>query len=256
MRNSSGPTASRLGTLDADVMPNSLDQANPSAHMDSGEVAGGEPGESLGAAVTFATTEHFTLQTARSTTVTEASSRALGFLAVLSSSLIALAFIGQMSELGTAFYAFGLVLLPALSFIGLVTFQRLAQITSEDIAYARRIARVREFYVDVAPRLEPYLTIVRGTAAVQRLRGARLHPSGWQLFLTLAGMVAVVNSVVVGAAGAIMVDAVTDDSLAPSVAVGAPAGILALLLHIGYLRRSQSTVDAETHDEFAVVAPP
>jgi hypothetical protein len=69
-------------------------------------------------------------------------------------------------------------------------------------------------------------------------------------------MVALVNSVVVGAAGAIMIDAITDDSLAPSVAVGAPAGILALLLHIGYLRRSESTVPAETHDEFAVVAPP
>src|SRR6266545_6472093 len=92
------------------------------------QVASAEAGESLRAAVTFATTEHFTLQTARSTTVTEASSRALGFLAVLSSSLIALAFIGQMSELGTAFYVFALVLLPALSFIGLVTFQRLAQI--------------------------------------------------------------------------------------------------------------------------------
>jgi hypothetical protein len=90
--------------------------------------------------------------------------------------------------------------LPALSFIGLVTFQRLAQITSEDIAYAQRIARLREFYVDVAPRLEPYLTIVRGAAAAQRLRGARPHPSGCQLFLTLAGMVALVNSVIVGAA--------------------------------------------------------
>jgi hypothetical protein len=216
----------------------------------------GEPSESLGAAVTFATTEHFTLQTARSTTVTEASSRALGFLGVLSSSLIALAFIGQMSELGTAFYVFALVLLPALSFIGLLTFQRMAQITSEDIAYAQRIARLREFYVEVAPQLEPYLTIVRGAAATQRLRGARSHPSGWQLFLTLAGLVALVNSVIVGAAGAILVDAITDDSLAPSVAVGVPAGILALVFHIGYLRRSESAVDRETHDEFAVVAPP
>lgn len=69
-------------------------------------------------------------------------------------------------------------------------------------------------------------------------------------------MVALVNSVIVGAAGAIMIDAVTDDSLAPSVAVGVLAGILALLLHIGYLRRSESAVDGETHDEFAVVAPP
>jgi hypothetical protein len=68
-----------------------------SGRTENGQVAAGEPGESPGAAVTFATTEHFTLQTARSTTVTEASSRALGFLAVLSSSLIALAFIGQMS---------------------------------------------------------------------------------------------------------------------------------------------------------------
>jgi hypothetical protein len=227
-----------------------------SGSIEGSEVSTGEPGESLRAAVTVATTEHFTLQTARSTSVTEASSRGLGFLAVLSSSLIALAFIGQMSELGTAFYAFALVLLPALSFIGLVTFQRLAQITSEDIAYAQRIARLREFYVDVAPQLEPYLTIVRGVAAAQHLRAARPHPSGWQLFLTLAGMVALVNSVIVGAAGAIMVDSVTDDSLAPSVAVGVLAGILGLFLHIGYLRRSQSAVDGETHDEFAAVAPP
>jgi hypothetical protein len=135
-----------------------------------------------------------------------------GLPGVLSSSLIALAFIGQMSEFGTASYVFALVLLPALSFIGIVTFQRLAQITGEDIAYAQRIARLRQFYVDVAPQLEPYLTIVRGAAAAQRLRGARPHPGGWQLFLTMSGLAALVNSVIVGAAGAIMIDALTDDS--------------------------------------------
>ncbi len=69
-------------------------------------------------------------------------------------------------------------------------------------------------------------------------------------------MVAIVNSVIVGATGAIMIDPITDDSLAPSVAVGVPAGILALVLQIAYLRRSESAVDGETHDEFAVVAPP
>ena len=83
--------------------------------------------------MTFASTEHFTLQTARSTTVTEASSRVLGFLAVLSRSLIALAFIGQMAELGSPFYVFALVLLRTLSFIGIVTFHRVAQITIEDL---------------------------------------------------------------------------------------------------------------------------
>jgi len=219
------------------------------------QVATAEAGESVRAAVTFATTEHFTLQTARSTTVSEASSRAVGFLAVLSSGLIALAFIGQMSELGSPFYVFALVLLPTLSFIGIVTFERLVQITSEDIAYARRIARLREFYVDVAPQLEPYLTIVRTAAATLDSRGMRPRPSGWQLFLTIAGMVAVVNTVIVGASCAIAIDAITDDSLGASVIAGVPVGMVTLLFHMRYLRHSESGADGDIHDEFAVVAP-
>ena len=91
----------------------------------------------------MATTEHFNLQTARAATISEANGRASIYLAALSSSLIALAFIGQMSRLGTAFYAFSLLLLPVLAFVGVVTFQRLVQSSLEDIAYAQRIARVR-----------------------------------------------------------------------------------------------------------------
>src|SRR3954466_2814556 len=75
----------------------------------------------VGAAVTFATTEHFNLQTARAATVSEANGRATIYLAALSSGLIALAFIGQMSRLGPAFDAFALIVLPVLAFIGVVT---------------------------------------------------------------------------------------------------------------------------------------
>jgi hypothetical protein len=60
----------------------------------------------------FATTEHFNLQVSRAITVSEANGRASIYLAALSSNLIALAFIGQMSRLGVAFYAFALILLP------------------------------------------------------------------------------------------------------------------------------------------------
>ena len=60
-------------------------------------------GERLGPAATFATTEHFNLQTARALTVSEANGRATIYLAAVSSNLIALAFIGQMSRLGAAF---------------------------------------------------------------------------------------------------------------------------------------------------------
>ena len=75
-------------------------------------------GPRLGPAVTFATTEHFNLQTARSLTISEANGRASIYLAALSGNLIALAFVGQMSRLGAAFYAFALILLPVLAFVG------------------------------------------------------------------------------------------------------------------------------------------
>ena len=51
-------------------------------------------GPSSGPAATFATTEHFNLQTTRALTVSEANWRASIYLAALSSNLIALAFIG------------------------------------------------------------------------------------------------------------------------------------------------------------------
>jgi hypothetical protein len=122
--------------------------------------------------------------------------------------------------------------------------------------YAQRIARVREFYVDVAPRLEPYLTIIRGATGVQCVRrGGSPRPSGLQLFLTIAGTVAVVNSVIVGAAAGIFIDAITDASPAPSVAVGVPAGSLAVALHMRVLRRTQGEAHSEIRDEMAVVAP-
>ncbi len=73
-------------------------------------------------ALQFMTTEHFTLQTARSATIADAASRASLFVSTVSSALVALAFIGQISGIGAAFYAFSFVLLPALCFLGIVTF--------------------------------------------------------------------------------------------------------------------------------------
>ena len=104
---------------------------------DSGKAARADGlGPRQGPAATFATTEHFNLQTARAVTVSEANGRASIYLAALSGNLIALAFVGQMSRLGAAFYAFALILLPVLAFVGVVTFVRLVQSSIEDIAYA------------------------------------------------------------------------------------------------------------------------
>src|SRR5688572_4650370 len=180
-----------------------------------GSDAGGEPGLAaladslgtrLGPAATFATTEHFNLQTARAVTVSEANGRASIYLAALSGNLITLAFVGQMSRLGATFYAFALILLPVLAFVGVVTFVRLVQSSIEDLAYAHRIALLRSFYLRVSPELEPYLVTDSGTRSAAPPDEETLAPSAWQLTLTAAGMVAVVNSVVVAACAGLVLE--------------------------------------------------
>jgi hypothetical protein len=199
-----------------------------------------------GPAVTFATTEHFNLQTARALTVSESNGRASIYLAALSSNLIALAFIGQMSRLGTAFYAFALILLPVLAFVGTVTFLRLVQSSVEDIAYAQRIALLRSYYLRVAPELEPYFVVLRAAPFASA-------PSAWQLALTAAEMVAVLNSVVVAAFAGLVLLAAGVHSLAVPVAVGAVVGAGAFSLHERHHHRARDAYSPEAVDRAAIL---
>jgi hypothetical protein len=212
-----------------------------------------ELGERLGPAAAFATTEHFNLQTARSITVSEANGRGSIYLAALSSNLIALAFIGETSRLGAAFHAFALILLPVLAFIGVTTFERLVQSSIEDIAYAQRIGRLRGFYLDLAPELEPYLVLVR--PAPERLRTATDRPSGWQLTLTMAGMVAVVTSAVVGSFAGLLLQTIGVHSLAITLASGATLGAAVLVVHRRRHRRVLDAYTPEAIDRTAIVVP-
>jgi hypothetical protein len=143
--------------------------------------------EARPAAVSFVTTEHFTLQGARSSTVAEATGRASMFLSAVSGGLVAFGLVGTAAGVGAAFYAFGLVLLPTLAFVGLVTFDRVLQSGIEDYGYAQRIARLRAYYFQYAPELVDYLLSVPPARrlSVQGLRGGR-----WQVFLTVAALVA------------------------------------------------------------------
>ena len=215
-----------------------------------------ELASSLGPAVTFATTEHFNLQTARAMTVSEANGRASIYLAALSSNLIALAFIGQMSRLGVAFYGFALILLPVLAFVGVVTFLRLVQCSIEDIAYAQRIGLLRAFYLELSPELAQYLVVVRGKPSTAPSHAERLAPSAWQLTLTAAGMVAVVNSVVVAAFAGLLLEAASVHSLAIPLAFGGVIGASAFLLHHRYHRRAFDAYRPEAVDRAALLVPP
>jgi len=211
-------------------------------------------GDRLGAAVTMATTEHFNLQTARAGTISEANGRASIYLATVSSNLIALAFIGQMSRLGAAFYAFSLILLPVLAFVGFVTFQRLVQSSMDDVAYAQRIARLRNLYVALAPELEPYLVFSRKRPPQSLLNGGLFAPGEWQVTRTTAGMVAVVNSGVIGVSAGLALAALPGVSLAVALAAGAVVGASALWMHCSRQRRAGNAYELEGIDRYATLA--
>ena len=110
--------------------------------------------------VAFVTTEHFTLQGARTAAITESTSRATIFIGSVSAGLVALGLIATATRIGTAFYAFGLILLSTLSFMGFVTCDRVLQSGIEELHYVERIARLRAHYFDFAPELTHYLASV------------------------------------------------------------------------------------------------
>jgi hypothetical protein len=175
------------------------------------------------AAVTFVTTEHFTLQGARSSTISESTGRASVFLGAVSGGLIALGLVATAAKTGVAFYTFGLILLPTLAFVGLATFHRVLQTGIEDLAYARRIAQLRDYYLDHAPELANYLPNPAESLPTPGL-GIRL----WQQFLTVAGMVAVITAVLTGSAGGLLAAVVSSHSLVAALVAGAVVAAAAL----------------------------
>jgi hypothetical protein len=185
--------------------------------------------EPRSATVVFLTTEHFTLQVARGATITESTGRATMFLGSVSGGLIALGLVATATRLGTAFYAFGLVLLPLLAFVGVVSFERTLQTGIEDWGYARRIARLRAYYFDQAPELLPYMLSVPET---ERLSALGLPRSRWQGWRSIAGMVAVITAALAGSAAGLLAAVASDHSLAaalPAAAVVATATVWALM---------------------------
>jgi hypothetical protein len=125
--------------------------AAPPATPPTGEQPAVEEAERRRQLLLALTTEHFTLQTARSATIADSNGRSALYLATVSSAVVALAFIGQLAHTGPAFFLFALALLPALVLLGILTYLRLVQTATEDLFYARAINRIRRHYLALDP---------------------------------------------------------------------------------------------------------
>ena len=112
--------------------------------------------------------------------------------------MIALAFVGQISSMGLAFQVFTLILLPTLLFLGVATFGRVLESSIEDYFYLRGINRIHHFYAEVVPEVRTYFVVSPYDDWRGRMRSMGVVPTRWQILLTGTAVVGVINSIIAG----------------------------------------------------------
>jgi hypothetical protein len=146
------------------------------------------------------TTEHFVLQTAYSATISEAAARSTLYVMALSSSLVAMGFLSQSREL---FAPFAATVLPVVFLLGLFTVVRLVDTGLESMHYLTGIARIRGFYRTLGEEAAQHFTPEQGRWP--EVESPALRLGALSAFLgTTASMIAVINSVVAGAAASLL----------------------------------------------------
>jgi hypothetical protein len=124
--------------------------------------------------------------------------------------------------------------MPTLLFMGLITFERVLQTGVADYTYAVGINRIRRLYLEVAPQLKPHLMFATPVAEEEAQSRSTVRMSWRQLFLTTAGMIAVINSVLAGSFIGLLLAALTVALWADT-----SAGVAAFLLSLGFHQRYQ-----------------
>jgi uncharacterized membrane protein len=175
------------------------------------------------------TTEHFVLQTAYTSTITEAAARSTLYVMALSSSLIAMGFLSQSQEL---FQPFAATVLPVVFLLGLFTVIRLVDTGLESMQYLTGIARIRGYYRTLSEAAAQHFAPEQGRWPEIESPASRL--GALSAFLgTMASMIAIINSVVAGATVNLLVQMFSPTS--PKwfgIAVGV---VLALTLTVAFL---------------------
>jgi hypothetical protein len=182
------------------------------------------------ALLTALTTEHFTLQGARTQTMSESWSRASLYIGAVSSALVALGFIGQLSEVGATFDTFALTVLPTLYLLGVFTFVRLIECGFEDFRYGVAINRIRHYYLEVAGDRANLFLLSGHDDGPGVFGNVGVRAEGRKQWFTFGTVVNVINGVVGGSAVAIAVGAIADAALAVAASVGGAVAVVSVIV--------------------------
>ena len=194
-------------------------------------------------------TEHFVLQSARSTLTGEAASQSSLFLAVLSSSLVATGFLAGDATVLVSFLGFAM---PVIVLLGVLTWARLVELGVEDLRYLARIQTIRRYYTGLtpdAPRFFPDLGRVAAVPGVapsvlEAFAFMGMRPGPRQLLFTGAATIAAVVSVVTGVGTALLVLRV-GGAMTPAALAGAVVAVAAYAAALAWQWRSNRAAFAD-----------
>jgi hypothetical protein len=190
-----------------------------------------DAGDAQPAWITLLTTEHYTLGMQRAATISEVNGRASIFIGAVSAGLIALGFEGAGHRHSAGSTVFAALVLTPLLFLGLVTFGRCLQIAIDDWEFSVRIMKVRASYAQLIPELAGLLAEADTDETEVTMLAGRW--GALQKMLSVAGSMAVISSVVLGAD----VGAVTyglAGSLPGALLAGTAAGTALMVITVRY----------------------
>lgn len=178
------------------------------------------------------TTEHYTLQSARASTIMEANGRSQLFLSTVSGATVALALVAQLDRVGDTFTVFAAAVLPALLLLGITSYVRLADLAVNDAYYARAIGRIRSFYFGIDPAARNYWLLAAGDDPHAVMRQSGQRHTRWHHLGHAATAIGAVNAVLGGVLAGLIVSRVTQW---PIGAVLVPALLVAVALVVIFL---------------------
>jgi hypothetical protein len=172
----------------------------------------------------------------------EVSARASVYLYSVSSSLVALGFVSQVSDgVGVVFDIFALTVLPTVYVLGCATYVRLVECSAEDLRYGMAINRIRGYYREIAgDRAELFVLSAHDDAAGVFLNMG-LSPDGRSRALAFSTAIAVVNSVVGRSLVALALGTIPDVRPWLATVAGVVAGAASIL---GWVRHAGHILEA------------
>ena len=185
-------------------------------------------------------TEHWSLLASRSLAWNEMFSRGGMYLSTLSGSMVALGLIGGVDGFGDPFFAFALVLLPLVLFVGIGTWIRMGASNYHDAMTIFGMNRIRGAYLEIAPELEPYFVMgvhddPKGIGITMGLPPGT--PTIAHLVASTPFLIVVLNAVVAGAIAALGLLRFADTDAIPTLIGALVVAVVVLLAQMNYARR-------------------